>query len=137
MLHTSNFMGSGMTSSPVAGQPVNTSEPNIAAGRPVARKSQIIEEEEDMDGIQEDDEETDGDGFVTDPGTPGDAVNPYDHLEDTTPRVSVDREAGSPSGGKTPLAPTPGLENSPLRPPRSSSLRSPTDIAEDKIGTAE
>lgn len=129
-------MGGGMVNSPVPGQSDNTSEPSIAAGRPVARKSQIIEEEEDVDGIEEDVEEVDGDGFVTDPGTPGDAVNPYDRLEDTTPRVSIDREAGSPSGEKTPLAPAPGLENSPLRPPRSSSLRSPTDVAEDKIGTA-
>ncbi|KAJ5748092.1 uncharacterized protein N7511_009788 [Penicillium nucicola] len=134
MIHTSNLMGSGgMAGSPVH---VNTSESSIPAGRPVARKSQIIEEEEDMGGIEED-EEGEGDGFVTDPGTPGDMTNPYDHLENTTPRVSIDQEAGSFSGEKTPIAPTPGLENSPLRPPRSSSLLSPSDIPEDKIGTAE
>ncbi|KAF4762613.1 hypothetical protein HAV15_007037 [Penicillium sp. str.  len=124
MIHTTNLMVSGgVANSPIPGQPVNTS-PDIVAGRPVARKSQIIEEEEDVEGIEEEIEEVDE---FDEPGTPGDFVTPDEHPAD---------ETGSPSSGRTPFAPIPNLETSPLRPPRSSSLRSPSDPA-DKIGIAE
>ncbi|CAI7616881.1 unnamed protein product [Penicillium palitans] len=124
MIHTTNLMvSSGVANSPVPGQPVNTS-PDIIAGRPVARKSQIIEEEEDVEGIEEEIEEVDE---FDEPGTPGDFVTPDEHPAD---------ETGSPSSGRTPFAPIPNLDTSPLRPPRSSSLRSPSDPA-DKIGIAE
>lgn len=119
MIHTSNLMVSGGTvSSPVPGQ-VNTSDPDIPVARPAARKSQIIEEEED-DGIEEEIEEVDEFDDPGTPGTPGDLVIPDDHREET-PKVSM--EEGSE--GKRPFAPVPNLETSPLRPPRSSSLRSP------------
>jgi hypothetical protein len=93
---------------------VNTSDSDVSAVRPAARKSQIIEEEEDDDGIEEVDEFDDP---VT-PGTPGDMVISD---RDVTPKVSIELE----SPGRTPFAPVPNLETSPLRPPRSSSLRSP------------
>ncbi|KAJ5500503.1 hypothetical protein N7453_009554 [Penicillium expansum] len=112
-----------LSTPPVPGQPVNTS-PDIIAGRPVARKSQIIEEEEDIEGIEEEIEEVDE---FDEPGTPSDFVTPDEHPAD---------ETGSPSSGRTPFAPIQNLETSPLRPPRSSSLRSPSDTAE-KIGIAE
>jgi hypothetical protein len=125
MIHTSNLPGSGgLANSPIPGQPVNTSGPDVATGRPAARKSQIIEEEEDIEGIEEETEEVDE---FDEPGTPAGLVAPSEHPAD---------ENGSPSSPRTPFAPIPALETSPLRPPRSSSLRSPTDAA-DKIGIAE
>ncbi|CAG8057231.1 unnamed protein product [Penicillium olsonii] len=124
MLHTSNLMVSnGTASSPIAGQPVNPSDSDVSVGRPVARKSQIIEEEEDDDGVEEDLDEVDEVDEFDDPGTPGTPGDMVisDDQNDTTPKVSV--ELDSPS--RTPFAPVPNLETSPLRPPRSSSLRSP------------
>jgi serine/threonine protein kinase len=121
MIHTSNLMGpGGPISSPLPGQS-NTNDAEIPIVRPAARKSQIIEEEED-DGIEEEIEEVDEFDDPGTPGTPGDLVIPDDH-GDETPKVSMEFESESP--GKTPFAPVPNLETSPLRPPRSSSLRSP------------
>ncbi|CAG8296044.1 unnamed protein product [Penicillium salamii] len=121
MLHTSNLMVSnGTASSPIPGQSVNPSDSDLSVGRPAARKSQIIEEEEDDNGIEEDLDEVDEFDDPGTPGTPGDMVIQDDRAE-TTPKVSV--ELDSPS--RTPFAPVPNLETSPLRPPRSSSLRSP------------
>jgi hypothetical protein len=123
MIHTSNLMVSGGTvNSPVPGQS-NKSDPDIHIVRPAARKSQIIEEEEDDDGIEEEIEEVDEFDDPGTPGTPGDLVISKDH-GDETPKVSMEFE-GSESPGKTPFAPVPNSETSPLRPPRSSSLRSP------------
>ncbi|OQE82091.1 hypothetical protein PENNAL_c0038G00417 [Penicillium nalgiovense] len=122
MIHTSNLAGSGgLANSPIPGQPVNASGPDVATGRPAARKSQIIEEEEDIEGIEEETEEVDE---FDEPSTPADLVTPDERPAD---------ENGSPSSSRTPFAPIP---TSPLRPPRSSSLRSPSDAA-DKIGIAE
>jgi serine/threonine protein kinase len=120
MIHTSNLMvsGGGIVSSPVPGQLASGSD--IAAGRPATRKSQIIEEEEDDDGIDEEIEEVDEFDDPGTPGTPGDLVIPHDGEE--TPKVSMEETSDS---GTTPFAPIPNLETSHLRPPRSSSLRSP------------
>lgn len=133
MLHTNNLIGSGgIVNSPVPGQPVNTGSTDIITGRPAARKSQIIEEEEDDDGIEEVEEVDEFD----DPGTPGDFVISSDHPGDETPKVSVELGTGSPSSGKPPFTPVSDLESSPLRPLRSSSLPSPTDTR-TKIGSAD
>ncbi|KAJ5084363.1 hypothetical protein NUU61_008942 [Penicillium alfredii] len=127
MIHTANLMVSGgMVGSPVPGQPKGAGEAEPAAARPAARKSQIIEEEEDMEEIEEEDieEVDDFDGFEEDPGTPGDAVIPEDQLEDDVAKASA--EQTDPASSRKPaLAPAPELESSPVRPPRSSSLRSP------------
>jgi hypothetical protein len=133
MIHTTNLMVSGgVVNSPLPSQPANTGVPDIGTGRPAARKSRIIEEEEDEAGIEEEIEEVDEfDG----PSTPGEIVIPDDHKGET-PRVSVESETGCPSSGKTPFAPTTNVATSPLRPPRSSSLRSPTDTSHN-IGLAE
>ena len=102
MIHTSTLMApAGMLHSPVPCQP--DGESSIPAGRPVARKSQIIEEEEDVEDIEEDIEE----------------VDEFDGPEVSGP-VQPDQDTKSSA-----LDPAPELEASPIRPPRSSSLRSP------------
>jgi hypothetical protein len=103
MLHTSNSTApAGVLHSPVPGQP--DEESSVPAGRPVARKSQIIEEEEDAEEVDEEIEEVDEfDG-------PEDESGPA--LPEKDPKTSA-------------LEPAPELEASPIRPPRSSSLRSP------------
>lgn len=105
------------------GQPMDTSGPDLAPGRPAARKSQIIEEEEDVEGIEEEIEEVDE---FEEPTTPGGFFTPDEQPAETE----------SPSSGRTPFDPILNLDTSPLRPPRSSSLRSPSDTP-DKIGIAE
>ncbi|KAJ5550648.1 hypothetical protein N7461_005346 [Penicillium sp. DV-2018c] len=131
MIHTSNLMVSGgVVNSPLPNQPANTGVSDIGTGRPAARKSQIIEEEEDDAGIEEEIEEVDE---FDDPVTPGEIVIPDEHPKGETPRVSVESEAGS---GKRPFSPIPNVESSPIRPPRSSSLPSPTDTTHN-VGMAE
>ncbi|KAJ5157516.1 uncharacterized protein N7482_008616 [Penicillium canariense] len=123
MIHTSNLMGSsGMVHSPLPGQAAGNDDAVPVSGRPVARKSQIIEEEEDAEGFEDEIEEVDEfDGPGEDSGT-------ADADGDVTPQESVTQaaEARSPvSAHKPALEPAPELESSPLRPPRSSSLHSP------------
>ncbi|KAF7715486.1 Serine/threonine-protein kinase [Penicillium ucsense] len=128
MLHTSNLMTSGTSlHSPMPGQAVESSEamPAISrsTNRPAARKSQIIEEEEDDEEFEEDVEEVDEfDAPEVEPRTMGTD-------DDETPRVSVaiPPDTGSPSSDCRPaLEPAPELVSSPSRPPRSSSLLSPS-----------
>lgn len=124
MLHTSNLMVSGsVIHSPLPGQAADSGDAIPAAGRPAARKSQIIEEEEDDEGFEDEIEEVDEfDGPEEDIGT-------VVADGEITPRVSNAQvpEASSPvSSRKLVLEPAPELESSPARPPRSSSLRSPT-----------
>ncbi|KAJ5085582.1 hypothetical protein N7532_010353 [Penicillium argentinense] len=127
MLHTTNLMVSGeMVRSPVPGQPVvgDEANPPIPAGRPAARKSQIIEEEEDDDGFEDEIEEVDEfDGPEEDHN---EAVPKKTSRETTIRETSETTEPESPSSVRKPsLDPAPELESSPARPPRSSSLRSP------------
>jgi serine/threonine protein kinase len=124
MLHTSNLMVSGsMMHSPLPGQAADSGDAIPAAGRPAARKSQIIEEEEDDEGFEDEIEEVDEfDG-------PEEEIGTVVADGEITPRVSNApvTEASSPvSSRKLVLEPAPELESSPARPPRSSSLRSPT-----------
>jgi hypothetical protein len=103
MLHTSNSTApAGMLHSPVPGQP--DEESSVPAGRPVARKSQIIEEEEDTEEVEEEIEEVDEFDVPEEDSGPA--------LSEKDPKTSA-------------LDPAPELEASPIRPPRSSSLRSP------------
>jgi hypothetical protein len=124
MIHTSNLMVSGsMIHSPLPGQAADNDDAIPAAARPAARKSQIIEEEEDDEGFEDEIEEVDEfDG-------PGEDLDTVATEGEVTPRVSTTvqaLEAGSPISGRKPeLEPAPELESSPARPPRSSSLRSP------------
>ncbi|XHG05276.1 hypothetical protein AWENTII_008516 [Aspergillus wentii] len=117
MIHTANLMVSGGMAAPeFPNGGVSTGEPSAAAGRQ-PRKSQIIEEEEDME--DEDIEEVDTfggpeDQDIGDPGSPVEIVK----SEDTS---KIDITSG--------LAPAPDLDTSPLRPPRSSSLRVSKDEA--------
>lgn len=127
MLHTSNLMVSGsVIHSPLPGQAADSGDAIPAAGRPAARKSQIIEEEEDDEGFEDEIEEVDEfDGPEEDNGT-------VIADGEITPRVSNAQvpEASSPvSSRKLVLEPAPELESSPARPPRSSSLRSPASEA--------
>ncbi|KAJ5760120.1 hypothetical protein N7520_007276 [Penicillium odoratum] len=127
MLHTSNLMTpGGMVHSPLPGQSEGSSELSVPVGRPAARKSQIIEEEDDEE-IEEVDE---FDGPEEETGEPADAVH-EENPETDTIKVSTEQveETGSPvSTRKLALEPAPELE-SPTRPPRSSSLRSPPEVA--------
>ncbi|KAJ6092940.1 hypothetical protein N7486_008229 [Penicillium sp. IBT 16267x] len=133
MLHTSNLMAPGsMVHSPIPGQPEGSVEPMVTVGRPAARKSQIIEEEEDDEDIEEVDE---FDGPEEETGEPADAVDEGDP-ETETIKDSADHaeETGSPASIRKPtLEPAAELESSPIRPPRSSSLRSPPPEAATAI----
>lgn len=125
MIHTSNLMVSGgMVHSPLPGQSTGNGESSAPAGRPAARKSQIIEEEEDAEDLEEEIEEVDEfDGSEEDSGMVHSESN---QPEDDTVKDSAEvTETGSPVSSCQPvLEPAPELESSPLRPPRSSSLRS-------------
>ncbi|KAJ5670276.1 uncharacterized protein N7477_005639 [Penicillium maclennaniae] len=103
MIHTSNLTTTqGTLHPPLPGQPED--ETSVSMGRPVARKSQIIEEEEDDEEIEE--------------------VDDFDGPEDTGPEVP-EKDTAVPV-----LEPAPQLETGPILPPRSSSLRSPPSKAD-------
>jgi hypothetical protein len=148
MLHTANLMvsgGMGTVSSPLPGQQPNNSGLDPAAARPGTRKSQIIEEEEDVEDMEEDIEEVDefdpADEVI--PGSPDEIIKPQTPIIDT-PEHEHALETGSPSSTRKPvLAPSPDLDSSPLHPPRSSSLRAPrrpgtaTTVSEDGVESSE
>jgi hypothetical protein len=138
MIHTSNLMGpGGMVHSPLPGQSPGDGEPSAPAGRPAARKSQIIEEEEDAEQIEEEIEEVEE--FEEDvTAVHSESEQPVDDATQDSAQVA---ETGSPVSGRKPaLEPAPDLESSPI-PPRSSSLRSPPPKAAAAIaavtGTSE
>lgn len=125
MAHTANLMLSGGIGSPSLNGKLDTEDISATSGRPAARRSQIIVEEEDIE--DEDIEEVDA------------FSGPEDHttvLEDDQDSQGDQVKAGynsnadgsgltlSPDSGQRPaLAPSPELGPSPIRPPRSSSLR--------------
>lgn len=117
MSHTANLMvSSGIVAPEFPHEDIGVAAPVTGAARPTARKSQIIEEEEDMD--DEDIEEVDAfTGTEDEPGSPVDVVSSDDNLKAVN-------ATGSPGRNRKPaLAPAPDLDTSPLRPPRSSSLK--------------
>ncbi|KAF3394277.1 Serine/threonine-protein kinase ppk16 [Penicillium rolfsii] len=127
MLHTSNLMVLGsVVHSPLPGQAADSGDAIPPTGRPAARKSQIIEEEEDDEGFEDEIEEVDEfDG-------PGEDIGAVVADGEITPQLSNAQvpEAKSPvSSRKLVLEPAPELESSPVTPPRSSSLRSPASEA--------
>ncbi|KAK1138894.1 hypothetical protein N8T08_001683 [Aspergillus melleus] len=122
MSHTANLMvSSGIAAPEFPHDGIAVAAPAAGAARPAARKSQIIEEEEDMED-DDDFEEVDAfTGTEDEPGSPIDVVNSDDNLK----TVSL---TGSPGRNCKPaLAPAPDLDTSPLRPPRSSSLKAASD----------
>ena len=125
MLHTANLMApGGVVHSPIPGQPEGPAEPVVSASRPAARKSQIIEEEEDDEDIEEVDEFDDEE----ETGEPADVIHEDQDAETETIKELDNQvpEAGSPVSLRKPaLEPAAELESSPVRPPRTSSLRSP------------
>lgn len=127
MLHTSNLMVSGsVIHSPLPGQAADSGDAIPAATRPAARKSQIIEEEEDDEGFEDEIEEVDEfDGPEEDIGT----VAADGGVSPREPTAQVPEPSSPVSGRKPALEPAPELESSPARPPRSSSLRSPPSEA--------
>ncbi|OOF96984.1 hypothetical protein ASPCADRAFT_165310 [Aspergillus carbonarius ITEM 5010] len=80
MIHTANLMVSSMTGTEYPHGDVGVGGPAVAAtARPGARKSQIIEEEEDME--EEDIEEVDTfEGMEEGPGSPVDSTSSEDHM---------------------------------------------------------
>jgi hypothetical protein len=134
MIHTTNLtVSSGMVHSPVPGQPVEASQSLPPVGRPAARKSQIIEEEED-DGFEDEIEEVDefdgpGEEVEEDDGQTGHDETQTLRESNRSMKEAETAEATEPSTPasthKNALEPAAELESSPLRPPRSSSLNSP------------
>ncbi|CAI7606347.1 unnamed protein product [Penicillium manginii] len=134
MIHTTNLtVSSGMVHSPVPGQPVEASQSLPPVGRPAARKSQIIEEEED-DGFEDEIEEVDefdgpGEEVEEDDGQTGHDETQTLRESNRSMKEAETAEATEPSTPasthKSALEPAAELESSPLRPPRSSSLNSP------------
>ncbi|GES64565.1 serine/threonine protein kinase [Aspergillus terreus] len=116
MIHTANLMVSGgMTAPDSQNGGIGAAEP-AGPARPVARKSQIIEEEDLEEDIEEVDTFT---GTEEDPGSPVDAGRSEDQF-------AAGRPGDSPGRIRKPaLAPAPDIDPVPIRPPRSSSLRSP------------
>ncbi|KAF9886217.1 hypothetical protein FE257_011940 [Aspergillus nanangensis] len=114
MIHTANLMVSGgMASTEHPNGNIGVGEATKTTARPAARKSQIIEEEEDME--DEDIEEVDT--FTVTEEDPGSPVD-----ED---QIATAITGDSPGRDRKPvLAPAPEID-SPLRPPRSSSLKAP------------
>ncbi|KAI9039091.1 non-specific serine/threonine protein kinase [Aspergillus affinis] len=122
MSHTANLMvSSGIAAPEFPHDEIAVAAPAAGAARPAARKSQIIEEEEDLED-DDDFEEVDAfTGTEDEPGSPIDVVSSDDNLK----TVSL---TGSPGRNCKPaLAPAPDLDTSPLRPPRSSSLKATSD----------
>ncbi|KAL4896439.1 hypothetical protein BDV59DRAFT_170651 [Aspergillus ambiguus] len=118
MIHTANLMVSGGISAPEYPESeVDAADSSAGAVRPAARKSQIIEEEEDM---EEDIEEVD-----TFTGTEEDPGSPVEAGRQQSPSAA-EQSGGSPGQTRKPaLAPAPNIDPVSVRPPRSSSLRSP------------
>ncbi|RHZ62655.1 non-specific serine/threonine protein kinase [Aspergillus thermomutatus] len=120
MIHTANLMAPGGLPAPEFPHDNATTDQAHDPGkaRAATRKSQIIEEEEDM--AEEDIEEVETfDGPDEDPGSPVDAIIRPE--EESKPFECF---SGSPGQCQKPsLAPAPDIDSSPLRPPRSSSLK--------------
>lgn len=119
MLHTSNLMATGGTvHSPL---PCPMPGSNDSTGRSAARKSQIIEEEEDVEEIEEEIEEVEEEEFETTAVLPEDE-QPTTEAVKTTAQPT---ETGSPSTERKPaLEPAPELDSSPIMHPLSPSLQS-------------
>ncbi|KAL5333768.1 kinase-like domain-containing protein [Aspergillus crustosus] len=119
MVHTANLMASGGMASEFPNGAINAK-----AARPVARKSQIIEEEEDAeDEYEEVDTFT---GTEEEPASPvgviGSELSDIDNLRGRSPPV---------------LEAAPDLDSSPLRPPRSSSLRATSVLVDLTMGSSD
>ncbi|KAL4881486.1 hypothetical protein BJY04DRAFT_189082 [Aspergillus karnatakaensis] len=110
MVHTANLMASGGMASEYPNGDLMLDGPSAKATRPVARKSQIIEEEEDPE-----DEYEEVDTFT---GTEEEPASPVGVVSSDVPDRDNLRGRSPPV-----LEPAPDLDSSPLRPPRSSSLR--------------
>jgi hypothetical protein len=110
MLHVANLVASGGMTSEYPNGDVRMDVPAIKAARPTTRKSQIIEEEEDPE-----DEYEEVDAFT---GTEEEPASPIGVVSSELSDLDHARSRGQPV-----LEPAPDLDSSPLRPPRSSSLR--------------
>ncbi|KAF7597440.1 hypothetical protein BBP40_003687 [Aspergillus hancockii] len=112
MVHTANLMVSGGMAAPEF--PRSVAETSASAARPAARKSQIIEEDGEGEDIEDVDAFT---GTEEEPGSPTE-LKADDHFGIENTGDLSGRSCSKPS-----LAPAPDFDTSPLRPPRSSSLK--------------
>ncbi|THC87855.1 hypothetical protein EYZ11_012699 [Aspergillus tanneri] len=118
MSHTANLMiSSGISAPEFPRNDIGTPEPVSGAARPATRKSQIIEEEEDLEGDEDIEEVDTFTGTEEEPGSPTDVVNSEDHMR----AVSATDSPGL--SHKPVLAPALDLDAGPMRPPRFSSLK--------------
>lgn len=108
MIHTANLMASGGMGTPTF---PGSEGPGNVKTRPRTRKSQIIEEEED---VEDEHEDVDSPSVVE-----GTVIEGAGKSEDD----GDDKGKGPQKDHKPVLAPAPELGSSPIRPPRSSSQR--------------
>lgn len=129
MMHTANLMTSGGIAGPEfpKSEAMNEEADGTVPEPPMTRKSQIIEEDMEEDAIEE----------VDTFGGPEEHANLQDShtspVEIVKPADDAILETGGESSGpdnKPVLAPPPDLDSSPIRPPRSSSLRASRPEAE-------
>ncbi|GAB1202733.1 hypothetical protein APSETT445_001354 [Aspergillus pseudonomiae] len=114
MVHTANLMVSGGMAAPEFPRSGAAIVETSNAARPVARKSQIIEED-----IEEDEDIEEVDAFT---GTEEEPGSPTEMKTDEHIGLEYASDLSGRSS-KPVLAPAPDLDTSPLRPPRSSSLK--------------
>lgn len=133
--------------SPLFGGALGTSRPTEGAAsrdggdqRPGTRKSQIIEEEED-EMIEDDDEYEDVDRFSPTDDKEMDFEEAQERLDDSVLKTADEAELVNETTQMRELTipaltPSPEPNVDPLRPPRSSSLRS-SPLAENRPGTSD
>ncbi|KAL2864591.1 non-specific serine/threonine protein kinase [Aspergillus lucknowensis] len=113
MVHTGHMASGGFPPTEFPQADVRMDGPTLKAARPATRKSQIIEEEE---GAEDEYEEVD-----TFTGTEEEPASPIGLASSDPPDADLSGRASKPV-----LEPAPDLDSSPIRPPRSSSLRAPS-----------
>lgn len=141
MIHTANlFASSGMGTPGLPAGEQSSEGASNSMGRARARKSQIIEEEEDME--EEDIEEVDA--FSPDPerDTSFDTARRSEEVSAILQEEKGKEPETSPTAvreakdTKPVLAPAPDLDSSPVRPPRTSSLGAPKAADPDTVSPA-
>ncbi|KAJ9267333.1 hypothetical protein DTO195F2_566 [Paecilomyces variotii] len=141
MIHTANlFASSGMGTPGLPAGEQSSEGAGNSLGRPRARKSQIIEEEEDIE--DEEIEEVDAFSPLPERDTSFDTARRSEEISTSLqegkgkePDASLTAEQEA-KDSKPVLAPAPDLDSSPVRPPRTSSLGAPKTADPDTVPPA-
>ncbi|CRG87963.1 hypothetical protein PISL3812_04985 [Talaromyces islandicus] len=136
MLHTGNTMSNGF-STPNLSPPLLKGAGAQDAAKPATRKSQIIEEGDEMEEEEEDIEEVD---TFSNPDIVDEKIEPFVepieeklHVETAFAEATKEAETSGPS--KPVLQPAPDLPSPGVHPPRSSSLN--THDLQEEVGEEE